>query len=85
MKSKLVETRKKVDVVLDNIITVHRENRANGKNCNGESGTEDLIDVFLRVMENGEFQFPLTDDNIKAVILVSVSFMTNTIPLLFGL
>ncbi|KAF3626561.1 putative premnaspirodiene oxygenase-like [Capsicum annuum] len=69
MKSKLVETRKKVDVVLDNIITVHRENRANGKNCNGESGTEDLIDVFLRVMENGEFQFPLTDDNIKAVIL----------------
>ncbi|KAM3270139.1 hypothetical protein P3S67_030045 [Capsicum chacoense] len=53
MESKLVETRKKVDVVLDNIITVHRENRANGKNCNGESETEDLIDV-LENRENGK-------------------------------
>ncbi|MCD7457051.1 hypothetical protein HAX54_033968 [Datura stramonium] len=69
MKSKLMKARSKVDVVLDNIINLHRENRANGKNCNGESGVEDLIDVFLRVMENGEFQFPLTNDNIKAVIL----------------
>ncbi|KAJ8562272.1 hypothetical protein K7X08_011563 [Anisodus acutangulus] len=69
MKSKLMKARNKVDTVLDNIINVHRENRANGKYCNSESGTEDMIDVFLRLMENGEFQFPLTNDNIKAVIL----------------
>uniref|UniRef100_A0A3Q7H4F6 Cytochrome P450 n=1 Tax=Solanum lycopersicum TaxID=4081 RepID=A0A3Q7H4F6_SOLLC len=69
MKSKLMKARTKVDMLLDNMINVHRENRANGKNCNGESVTEDLIDVFLRVMESGEFQFPLTNDNIKAIIL----------------
>ncbi|KAK4713025.1 hypothetical protein R3W88_018932 [Solanum pinnatisectum] len=69
MESKLMKARNKVDILLDNIINVHRENHTNGKNCNGESGTEDLIDVFLRVMESGEFQFPLTNDNIKAVIL----------------
>lgn len=28
-----------------------------------------MIDVLLRVMENGELQFPITNDNIKAVIL----------------
>ncbi|KAL3341669.1 hypothetical protein AABB24_025937 [Solanum stoloniferum] len=69
MKSKLMKARNKVDVVLDDIINVHRENRANGKSCNGESGAEDFIDVFLRIMESGEFPFPLTNDNIKAVIL----------------
>ncbi|XP_055824487.1 premnaspirodiene oxygenase-like [Solanum dulcamara] len=69
MESKLMKARNKVDTVLDNIINVHRENRTKGKNCNGESGVEDLIDVFLRVMEGSEFQFPLTNENIKAVIL----------------
>ncbi|XP_004243471.1 premnaspirodiene oxygenase-like [Solanum lycopersicum] len=69
MESKLMNARYKIDQVLDNIINVHRENRANGKSCNGESGAEDLIDVFLRVMESGQFPVPLTNDNIKAVIL----------------
>ncbi|XP_016442518.2 premnaspirodiene oxygenase-like [Nicotiana tabacum] len=69
MRSKLMEARNKIDVVLDNIINVHRENRANGKCCNGESGAEDFIDVFQRVMESGELPFPLENDNIKAVIL----------------
>ena len=80
MKSKLMKARTKVDMLLDNMINVHRENRANGKNCNGESVTEDLIDVFLRVMESGEFQFPLTNDNIKAIILVSFIFRYNCFP-----
>ncbi|PHT43204.1 Cytochrome 71D7 [Capsicum baccatum] len=69
MESKLTKAHKKIDAVLDNIINVHRENRANGRSCNGESGTENLIDVFLRVMESGEFPVYLTNDNIKAVIL----------------
>ncbi|KAJ8557237.1 hypothetical protein K7X08_002862 [Anisodus acutangulus] len=68
MESKLMKARNNIDAVLDNIINVHRENRANGS-CNGESGAEDLIDVFLRVMESGEFPVPLTNDNVKAVIL----------------
>ncbi|CAN4103481.1 unnamed protein product [Withania somnifera] len=69
MESKLKKARYMIDTVLDNIINVHREKRANGKSCKGESGTEDLINVFLRVMESGEFPVSLTNDNIKAVIL----------------
>ncbi|MCD7452031.1 hypothetical protein HAX54_014725 [Datura stramonium] len=69
MGSKLMKARNKIDVVLDNIINVHRENHANGRSCNGESGAEDLIDVFLRVMESDQFPVSLTNDNIKAVIL----------------
>ncbi|KAJ8564922.1 hypothetical protein K7X08_001382 [Anisodus acutangulus] len=72
MESKLMKARTKVDAVLDKVIDVHRENWANGKKCNAECGTdEDLIDVFFRVMETGELPFTLTNDNIKAVILVS--------------
>ncbi|XP_059283660.1 premnaspirodiene oxygenase-like [Lycium ferocissimum] len=69
MESKLMKARNKIDVVLDNIINVHRENHTNGRSCNGESGVENLVDVFLRVMERGEFPVSLTNDNIKAVIL----------------
>ncbi|CAN4119044.1 unnamed protein product [Withania somnifera] len=70
MGPKLIEARNKVDAVMDKVIDVHRENRANGKKCNAEYGTnEDLIDVFFRVMETGELPFTLTNDNIKAVIL----------------
>lgn len=78
MESKLMKARNKVDIFLDDIIKVHRGNRANGNSCNGESGVEDLIDVFLRVIEGGGFQFPLTNDNIKAVILVSVYLLFLT-------
>ncbi|XP_060189128.1 premnaspirodiene oxygenase-like [Lycium barbarum] len=69
IESKLMKARNKIDAILDNIINVHRENRANGGSCNGECGVEDLVDVFLRVMERGEFPVSLTNDNIKAVIL----------------
>ncbi|XP_060210024.1 premnaspirodiene oxygenase-like [Lycium barbarum] len=70
MVSTLTEARNKVDVMLNNVIDVHRENRANGKICNAECGAnEDLIDVFLRVMETRQLPFTLTNDNIKGIIL----------------
>ncbi|KAK4352605.1 hypothetical protein RND71_028123 [Anisodus tanguticus] len=69
MKSKLSKAHSKVDDILEKIINDHQDNRAKGKKCNGESESEDLVDVLLRVMESGEFGYPITNQNIKAVIL----------------
>uniref|UniRef100_M1BR19 Cytochrome P450 n=1 Tax=Solanum tuberosum TaxID=4113 RepID=M1BR19_SOLTU len=67
-KTRMVNAHKKVDVILEEILNEHIENKAAGKKVNGEFGDEDLVDVFLRVKENAELQFPITNDNIKAVI-----------------
>ncbi|MCD7461669.1 hypothetical protein HAX54_046793 [Datura stramonium] len=68
-RKRLLNMHHKLDVILENIINDHKQNKANGKKGNSEFGGEDLIDVLLRVMENDELQFPMTNDNIKAVIL----------------
>ncbi|PHU19470.1 hypothetical protein BC332_10621 [Capsicum chinense] len=69
-KSKLPKAHSKVDEILEKIIDDHRDNRARGKKCNGDSGSEDLVDALLRVMESEEFGSTITNQNIKAVILV---------------
>ncbi|MCE5166723.1 hypothetical protein HAX54_025100 [Datura stramonium] len=66
--SRMVSAHKKVDAVMEDILNEHIENKAAGKNGNGEFGDEDLVDVFLRVKENAELQFPITNDHIKAVL-----------------
>ncbi|WMV51709.1 hypothetical protein MTR67_045094 [Solanum verrucosum] len=57
------------------IINDHLDNRAKGKKCNGKSGNEDLVDDLLKVMESGEFGYPITNQNIKAFILVSLAHL----------
>ncbi|KAI3944293.1 hypothetical protein MKW92_019869, partial [Papaver armeniacum] len=69
LKPKLEKLHQKIDRILDNIIEEHKKNqKRNQANVLGEIG-EDLVDVLLRVQENGELEFPITNDNIKAVIL----------------
>ncbi|KAM3397262.1 premnaspirodiene oxygenase [Capsicum galapagoense] len=68
-RKRLMNMHHKLDVILENIINDHKENKAHGKKGNSEFGGEDLVDVLLRVMENNELPFPMTNDNIKAVIL----------------
>ncbi|XP_027061145.1 tabersonine 6,7-epoxidase [Coffea arabica] len=66
MRQKVERTHRRLDEILENILTEHREKRAQpGK---GE-GKEDLVDVLLNVQKSGEFGAPLTDSNLKAVIL----------------
>ncbi|KAL0447523.1 UNVERIFIED_CONTAM: Premnaspirodiene oxygenase [Sesamum latifolium] len=78
-KLRLVMMRRKLDVILDDIINEHKENlakmaRENGvgegkesvRRGNGEFGNKDLVYVFQRIKESGDLEFPIDNDNIKA-------------------
>ncbi|XP_015161140.1 premnaspirodiene oxygenase-like [Solanum tuberosum] len=67
MKGKIMYLHHKVDTIVENVINEHKKNLVIGK-TNGELGGEDLIDVLLRLMEDGDLQFPITNDNIKAIV-----------------
>ncbi|KAK6129760.1 hypothetical protein DH2020_036497 [Rehmannia glutinosa] len=72
-KMRLVKMRRKLDVILDAIINEHKENLGNG-----EFGNEDLVDVFRRIQKSGELEFPIGNDNIKAVIYDMFAAGTET-------
>ncbi|KAH6757575.1 hypothetical protein C2S51_038723 [Perilla frutescens var. frutescens] len=62
----LVQMKPEMDKILDDIIDRHRENLAVTGKGYGELGTEDFVDVLIRLKE--ETQFSMTDDTIKALI-----------------
>ncbi|KAK4491025.1 hypothetical protein RD792_001746 [Penstemon davidsonii] len=76
-KWRLVMMRRKLDVIFDAIIDEHKVNLGKGKGS-GEFGNEDLIDVLLRIKDGGELEFPIYNDNIKAVIFDMFSAGTDT-------
>ncbi|KAJ4724222.1 Cytochrome P450 [Melia azedarach] len=57
---------KEADKIFEKVINEHRS--AICKRT-GEGKPEDIVDVLLHVQEHGDLQFPLTNDNIKAVVL----------------
>ncbi|XLU63248.1 hypothetical protein S245_022457, partial [Arachis hypogaea] len=65
-KAKLKELYIKTDKVLQDIIDDHR-NKKDGKFEEEEEGSEDLVDVLLKFQQK-DSEYPLTDDNIKAII-----------------
>ncbi|XP_011073878.1 premnaspirodiene oxygenase-like [Sesamum indicum] len=89
-KMRLVRMRRKLDVILDDIINEHKVNLARIRSTevsekgdvtrrgNGELGNEDLVDVLLRLQGSGELKFPIANDNIKAVIYDMFSGATET-------
>lgn len=66
MRYKLERTHYEIDQILESIVNEHRENH----HSSGE-GKEDLVDVLLNIQKRGDFEGPLTDTSIKAVIYVS--------------
>ncbi|CAN0908288.1 Desmethyl-deoxy-podophyllotoxin synthase [Linum grandiflorum] len=57
------------DRILTNIINEHKRRRRGRGRDEVDEGRGDLVDILLKVQENGELQLPLSDDSIKAIIL----------------
>ncbi|PHU26646.1 Premnaspirodiene oxygenase [Capsicum chinense] len=71
-KAKLVKLHKEVDEMLDKIIEEHNEKLQNHQKNDDQQESlrkDDLVNLLLRLQENGNLEFPFTADNIKAVIL----------------
>ncbi|CAN1135793.1 Desmethyl-deoxy-podophyllotoxin synthase [Linum perenne] len=67
MRSKLLKLRDEVDRMMGNVIAEHRRKGRTEDSAGGE--VDDLVDVLLKLQGSGDLEFPLTDGNIKAVIL----------------
>ncbi|XP_038686537.1 premnaspirodiene oxygenase-like [Tripterygium wilfordii] len=67
MKTQLERMHHEVDEILESLIIEKKGNKSR-IDSNGEV-VKDLIDVLLNLQEHGEFQFPLTTENIKGIIL----------------
>ncbi|KAM0044864.1 putative premnaspirodiene oxygenase [Helianthus debilis subsp. tardiflorus] len=78
-RGKLMKIHSKIDKMLDGIISDHQECRAGGGRA---EQNEDLLDVLLRLKDDDGLQFPLTYDNIKAVIMVSTLLIIVILKLL---
>ncbi|KAL3503600.1 hypothetical protein ACH5RR_038049 [Cinchona calisaya] len=69
VKPKLERLRMKADRILDSIINEHRI--GSNTSIDEPEAHKDLVDVLLKYQNDGSLDFSLTDDNIKAVIMVS--------------
>ncbi|KAH7836776.1 hypothetical protein Vadar_005514 [Vaccinium darrowii] len=78
MRSKLVRLHRKMDQILEEIINEHEENLESFKGGDDEAEEEVLVNVLLRLKQRGGLQFPVTNNNIKAVILDIFSAGTET-------
>ena len=58
------------DKIFQSIMDDHRNKRAAGKSSADDE--EDLVNVLLKFQDQEDLEVPITDGNIKAVILVSI-------------
>ncbi|KAJ4725243.1 Cytochrome P450 [Melia azedarach] len=68
IRRKVEKLHQDTDKILEDILNDHKQKKLMTKIGQAEA-EEDLVDVFLRLQQDGELEFPITDDHIKAVIL----------------
>ncbi|KAF3451208.1 hypothetical protein FNV43_RR07301 [Rhamnella rubrinervis] len=81
VRVKLEKIHFKVDQILENIIHQHKQDHVITKDDAGEDHEprkEDLVDVLLRLQQGGSLEFPISTDNIKAVIMDIFAGGTDT-------
>ncbi|XVF29944.1 hypothetical protein REPUB_Repub16aG0014700 [Reevesia pubescens] len=69
LKSKLEKLHQAFDRILENIVNEHKVRRIRMMEAGNEQVEGDLVDVLLKLQHQGDLEFPLTNDDIKAVIL----------------
>ena len=74
MRHKLVQVHAEADRILGNILSDHKEKKKIMKEADHDH-EEGLVDVLLKFQEGDQLNYPLTDSNIKAVLLVSNSIV----------
>ena len=72
MSSKLERIHKILDSIFTNVIEEHEKDVQNRKGVTEGMDKEDFLD---RLKDSGDLEFPISTDNIKAVILVSFQYL----------
>lgn len=70
MKGRIMDVHRELDAILEIIINEHKRN--------GDLRGEGVVGVLLRLMKEGGLQFPITNDNIKAIVYDLCSAGTET-------
>ncbi|XP_058070638.1 premnaspirodiene oxygenase-like [Magnolia sinica] len=78
LRFRLKRIRGKYDEIFGSIIEEHKEKSTTAMMSGDRLDDEDLVDVLLRLQQHGNLEFPLTTDNIKAVLLDMFAAGTET-------
>ncbi|XP_031281358.1 premnaspirodiene oxygenase-like [Pistacia vera] len=68
-KRRLEAIHRKVDGMFDEMINEHKNKKPAMKKDEDEEDHKDLLDLLLEAQKNGDHEFTLSNDNIKAVIV----------------
>ncbi|XP_071719181.1 premnaspirodiene oxygenase-like [Rutidosis leptorrhynchoides] len=75
MSSKMAKIHQTLDKMFNNVIAEHQKDKENTKGGVDEDG---LFDILLRLKDSGDLEFPISLDNIKAVLFDMFTAGTDT-------